>query len=222
MNDKVSIKVQPNGLGLHIGEDADFQDVVKEIENKFSENAKFYGKAKMTVSFDGKTLSDLEERKIIDVITKNSELEIICIIDKNTDNNDINIRALQQYSEPDLKQFSRFYSKELSEGQILESEGNIVIIGNIPSGCTVIASGNAIILGAVYGELYVGLSSTKHQYVIAFDFQPERMEINKIKYKPDKKNKISRKNKDKPHIAYVDGIRIALEPFTNELPKILQ
>ena len=56
MNNAVVIKGTTYGFSVYIDEQADFAMICDEVRNKFRESAKFFGNAKMAISFDGKKL----------------------------------------------------------------------------------------------------------------------------------------------------------------------
>ena len=98
MKNAVIIKSFPNGLTIFLDSEIPFSQLLEEIGMKFSESANFFKDASMVLSFEGRELSEQEERQIVDMITANSRLNIVCIMgkDKETDRNFL--RALQQFS----------------------------------------------------------------------------------------------------------------------------
>ncbi len=98
MKNAVIIKSFPNGLSIFLDSDLPFPQLLQEIAMKFSESANFFKDASMVLSFEGRELSEQEERQIVDTITANSRLNVVCIMgmDKETERNFV--RALQQFS----------------------------------------------------------------------------------------------------------------------------
>ena len=56
MNHAVVIKGTTYGFSVYIDEQADFATIYDDVRNKFRESAKFFGNAKMAISFEGKGL----------------------------------------------------------------------------------------------------------------------------------------------------------------------
>ena len=96
MKNPVIIKSFPNGLSLYLDDAMPFDRLLEEIAVKFKESAQFFKDAHMGISFEGRKLTEAEEREVLDVISDNSSLNIICIIGKDDENNQNYIRALQQ------------------------------------------------------------------------------------------------------------------------------
>ena len=52
MNSTVMLKSFKNGINIKLDPDAPFETVYKELIEKFSSSAKFFGKAKLVISFE--------------------------------------------------------------------------------------------------------------------------------------------------------------------------
>ena len=68
MKNPVIIKSFPNGLSLYLDETLPFEMLLEEIAVKFKESAQFFKDAHMGISFEGRKLTEEEERIILDVI----------------------------------------------------------------------------------------------------------------------------------------------------------
>ena len=71
------IKSFPNGINLILKEDVNFEDLLNEIGDKFEKSRPFFGNASMALSFEGRNLSEEEETKIVDVINKCSDIDVV-------------------------------------------------------------------------------------------------------------------------------------------------
>lgn len=76
-----------------------FSQLLQEIAFKFKESAHFFKDASMVLSFEGRSLSDQEERQIVNTITANSALNVMCIMGKNEETNKNFVKALQRLSD---------------------------------------------------------------------------------------------------------------------------
>ena len=56
MKDLVLIKSFPNGIALHLDQDAPFEKLLEEIAYKFSEARAFFGNATMALSLEDRQL----------------------------------------------------------------------------------------------------------------------------------------------------------------------
>ena len=220
MKNPVIIKSFPNGLSIYLDEEMPFDQLLKEIGLKFKESAHFFKNASMVLSFEGRKLSDQEERMIINTITANSELNVMCIMGKNEETNKNYIKALQKlsYHQQVMENAGQFYKGTLKDGQMLETENSIIVLGDVYPGACVISSKDIIILGGLYGQAYAGGNGEDGHFVVALEMSPEKLKIGDFKYKTsEKQSKWPIKPKVQPKIAYVEDGRVKLEPITKEV-----
>ena len=99
---------------------------------------------------------------------------------------------------------------------MLESEENIVILGDVNPGCTVISSQSIVVLGGLYGEAYAGLEGEGSYYIAALEMAPEKLKIGDFKYTAQKA-RWGIKPKVHPQVAYVKNNKVVLDSLTKEL-----
>lgn len=212
MSELVTIKSSHSGIELRLNAELPFPDLLKAVEEKFRQSADFFKNAKMAVSFSGRTLSISEEEQLIQVITQTTNLEIICIIDHDERKELIYKRAVTQCLSELEKSDGQFYRGTLKRRQLLESESSIVILGDVEFGAKVVAKGNIIILGTLYGSVHAGAAGDRNAFIIALSMQPQRLVIGDIEAKRQLIYQDSL-SINGPQIAVVDGKRIYLDPL---------
>lgn len=220
MKDNVVIKSYQNGITLMLSEEISFEELKKEIAYKFLESGKFFGNAKMAVSFVGRKLSNQEEFEILQIIQENCSLNIVCLVGKDEETNQNYLKALQEMEHRmgDQNSDGQFYKGTLKNRQILETESSIVILGDVYPGSTIIASKNIIVLGGLYGDAYAGGNGEEGHYIVALEMEPEKLKIGDFKYKnSEKAKKWTIKPKVQPKVAYVKNNKVIMEPLTKEL-----
>ncbi len=220
MKNAVIIKSFPNGLSIFLDSELPFSQLLEEIAMKFSESANFFKDASMVLSFEGRVLSDQEERQIVDVISANSRLKIVCIMGKDEETERNFVKALQQLSfhQEVMENAGQFYKGTLKDGQILETENSIIVLGDVYPGACIISSKDIVVLGGLYGQAYAGGNGEDGHFVVALEMSPEKLKIGDFKYKTsEKQSKWSIKPKIQPKIAYVEDGRVIIEPITKEL-----
>ncbi|MDE6601851.1 MAG: septum site-determining protein MinC [Lachnospiraceae bacterium] len=220
MKNAVIIKSFQNGLSIFLDSELPFSQLLEEIAMKFSESANFFKDASMVLSFEGRVLSDQEERQIVDTISANSRLNIVCIMGKDEETDRSFIKALQQLSfhQEVLENAGQFYKGTLKDGQILETENSIIVLGDVYPGACIISSKDIVVLGGLYGQAYAGGNGEDGHFVVALEMSPEKLKIGDFKYKTsEKQSKWSIKPKIQPKIAYVKDARVFIEPITKEL-----
>lgn len=218
MKDAVVMKSYPNGINLFLNQESSMEEILTELKTKFSESRSFFGNARTALSMEGKNLTDAEQLKIVDTIRQNSDLNIICLVGKDDSTGQSFMKALERADRhlPQENNTGRFYKGSLTDKQMIESEESIVILGDVYPGCSVISSGDIIVLGGLYGEAYAGLGEDSRHFVAALEMAPEKLKIGDFKYTV-KSAKWGIKPKIQPQVAYVKKDRIILESLTKEL-----
>lgn len=219
MSEAVKITSYQNGITLRLNSEVSFEDILSELALKFTQGKNFFGKASVALSIEGREVTDVEELQIIDAIKKNSDVNIICIIGRNEETDRTFIKALQQVEKKLAGgDEGQFYKGTLKNGDVLDTENSIIIMGDVNPGCTVISAKNIIVLGGLYGEAYAGGNGQEKAYVVALEMEPERLSIGDFKYKSkEKQSKWGIRPKVQPKIAYVKNEKIVMEPLTKEL-----
>ena len=221
MSSPVIIKSFQNGIAVILDENLPFQTILDEVGLKFKESAAFFKDAKMALSFEGRKLNTEEEKQLISQITSNCSLHIVCLVGKDEEKNQTYLKAIHQVDKRDENE-GRFYRGTLKDGQILEIDSSIVIIGDVYPGSCVAAKKDIIIIGGLYGEAYAGADGEKGHFVAALEMSPEKLKIGDLKYDTGKKpGKWSIRQKVQPKIAYEKAGQVLVEPITKELLNML-
>ena len=114
MKNTVIIKSFQNGISVYLNEDIPFPELLEEVIFKFRESRNFFKNAKMAISLEGRSLSDEEERIILNAICDNSDLHIVCLVGKDEEKNQNYLKAIQQLESHFAVIFSMFQSAFLS------------------------------------------------------------------------------------------------------------
>ena len=224
MNNAVVIKGTTYGFSVYVDEQADFETISQQVKEKFKESAKFFGAAKMAITFEGKQLTDEEQRMLLDIISENSDVQIVCVIEKNSETEELHRRSLEEHFQEQHMQAldssnGQFYKGNLRSGQVLETETSIIIVGDVNQGATVTSKGNIIVLGALLGNVYAGAGGNENAFVMALELDPVQIRIaDTIARAPDKVGKaLWKREKEKtkePKIAFRSEGNIFIEPVS--------
>lgn len=225
MSQSVILKSNKYGLNLILDQEVSFQTLLDGIVDKFKESEPFFKNAKMAISFEGRSLSQEEEYRIIDAITNNSSVSIICILDNDAMKEQITKKQIERYDEEQALKTGHFYKGTLRSGQILECEKSVIVIGDINPGAKIISKGNIIILGALKGNAYAGANGNEQAFVAALEMDPVQIKIGDvIGRSADKAFFSGRRLKHKkqmismdPQVAIVKEGNIYIEPITKGL-----
>lgn len=201
----VIIKSYQNGLSLHISSTDPFEDILNEIGGKFEESKKFFKNASVALSIEGRNLSTDEEKAIIQVINEHSDLQIICLVGKDSNTNKSFVKALKKVETQKEENNCRFFTGDVFEDQVVESEGNLVIYGNVNAGATIAAAKSVIVLGNLDGEVYAGLNNESGNFITAVRMNPSKAKIGALKYVPGSKGLFNKKKNEVCIIFEKDG-----------------
>ncbi|MBR1477995.1 MAG: septum site-determining protein MinC [Lachnospiraceae bacterium] len=221
MAEKIKLKLFNNGLSVYVDESMTFEEIIEKVSAKFSENRNFFGKKNLALSIEGCTLSDREELSLIEAIQSNSGLKIICVIGKDEDTDKSFIKALshveKRINTDNDENTCEFYRGTLRDGEVVDTDKSIVILGDVYPDCVVRSSGDIIVLGGLYGEAYAGCEGDDTAFCMALEMQPERLKIGDFLLVNEKPSKWSFKLKVSPKLAYVKGQKVVLENVSKEL-----
>lgn len=221
MNNSVIIKSYKGGIAVYLDEEMDFEQLVKEVQAKFRDNARFFGNMRVAVSFEGRELTSRQENRLVDAISCNSDLHVVCVVGKDREKEKRfmeTLDAFERYFPKADQNNGQFYRGNLSNGQILETEGSIVIIGDVAPGCSVISTKDIIVIGRLLGSAYAGGNGSDEHFVVALEMSPQKLKIGDFKYKTKEKSRWqARTKKGQPQIAFVKNDEVQMQTITNEL-----
>lgn len=238
MNNTVMIKGNKSGIVLVLDAKPDFNSLKNDIAEKFQETAKFFGKANMAISFEGRELSTEEQREVLQIIESKTELKIACIVSKDKEQEELFKRSLEENLVNLEENSGQFYKGNLRSGQVLEVETSVIVIGDVNVGAKVVSKGNIIVIGNLKGNAFAGAGGNKDAFVLALGMQPIQIRIaDFIARAPDKADKGFFKDKgffgrrrekkniqelQEPQeikIAFVEGDNIYIEPLSKDVLK---
>lgn len=182
--DAVVIKRFQNGIRLYLDAEMEFEELKAEVAEKFCRSASFFQDASVAVSFEGRPLTPEQETDLVEAISENSSLEVTCLIGKEEEDGALYARAVEAAFRrfADRENTGRFYRGTLKRGQILESSGSIIIVGDVNPGACVISSGNVVVLGALRGTAMSGGDGRAGSFIAALEMTPQKLKIGDFKY----------------------------------------
>ena len=175
MSNHVIIKGKNDRLVIALDPDVSFLDICDILKTKILEARNFIGNSRMAIEFSGRTLTNEEENILIGIITDNSNIVISYIFSKREDSEqEIDLEHLNPLIEEGK---THFYRGTLRSGSKIESDGNIVVVGDVNPSSIVKARGNVIVLGHLNGTVYAGLGGDDRAFIGAVHFNPIQLTI---------------------------------------------
>ena len=214
----VIIKCNKYGLIVILDENLPFEELIKDVEDKFKESAKFFKNAKMAMTIRGRSLTQAEEKQVVETIVDSCGLHILCIIDEDRKEELLFHQAVDKAMEEKDAEDGWFYRGTLRSGQVLESEHSIVIIGDVNPGANVTSKGNIVVLGSLRGIAYAGATGDRNCFVAALVMKPIQVKIaDKMARSAITKRVDDAEYKLDPKIAYVKEDHIYVKPISQEI-----
>ena len=163
MKNCISINLRKNEIVIKLSEEAEQKDIITSLKKKLPELKKLYQDEKTPILVTGKVLKNKEIDEIRDLIKEKIDVEIDFDMPKG-----LGLHSIKKTFEKEIAvSETKFHRGSLRSGQKIETEGSIVIIGDVNSGAEVMASDNIIIQGALRGLAHAGAKGNRQAIIAA-------------------------------------------------------
>lgn len=163
MKNCVSINLKRNEILIKISEEAEQKEIVNNLKKKIPELKKLYQDEKTPIKVTGKILKNKEIDEIQSLIKEKIDVAIDFDTPKTLGLHSIK-RTFNQKTEISE---TKYYRGALRSGQKMETEGSLVILGDVNSGAEVVAGDNIVVLGALRGLAHAGAKGNKQAIIAA-------------------------------------------------------
>ncbi len=243
MKDNILIKGNQFGLSIHIDEQSTFDLIYEELKRKLIDGKNFFGNSKVVLSFEGKKLTSKEIDQLSQLVSDETNLQIICSLHKEFDfdrveeriekvaNDSIEpkIKAYKDYIEQlesqlrlQAQKFREqdeqivFHFSNLRSGQQIVTKSHVVILGDVNNGSRIESGGKVIVLGRLKGVVQAGLDPQQKGFVFALDMNPIQLRIGNAIGRASDQPTVSSKSGE-AQIAYEEDGRIVIENIHNQV-----
>ncbi len=196
----IRFKGKREGISIYI-QKGSFEDIKEELETKIKKSEKFFRGAKVIeiAGIDGKYLTQKEKEAIVTLVTEKYNM----IVDEHKELSKENslqaeeieeVEEVEEEPEIDLECYdglkegsTKFINSTIRSGQLIEYDGNVVVIGDVNPGGEISVKGNIVVMGTLRGVANAGNDGNKDAIVAAFNLSPTQLRIaNLITRRPDK------------------------------------
>ncbi len=181
-NNCVSINLKKDEIVIKLSETSSQKEIVAILNKKIPELKKLYKEEKTPIRVAGKVLKNKEIDEIKDIIKNNIDVEVNFDTPKTLGLHSIKKTFVKETSVSETK----FHSGSLRSGQKIETEGSLVILGDVNSGAEVIASDNIVVLGTLRGLAHAGAKGNKQAIIAAGVFDAVQIRIANVIKKIDR------------------------------------
>ena len=163
MKNCISINLRRNEILIKISEEASQLEIIECLKSKLPELKKLYKDDKTPITVTGKVLKNKEIDQIQQLIKEKIDVEIDFDTPKT-----LGLHSIKRtFNSKITVSETKFHRGSLRSGQKLETEGSLVILGDVNSGAEVMAAENIVVLGALRGLAHAGAKGNKEAIVSA-------------------------------------------------------
>ena len=209
----VKIKGLKKGLLFIFTPEKPLAEYMADLTQTFSEKPSWFQSA--AVQFDPESMKHLTKEEI-------GTLQRLCldhnmILDNYYDppQTSKTVASAKPSVQPaEVPSPSLVINRTLRSGQKIQSEGTVVIYGNVNESAEITAGGDVIVLGKLEGIVHAGCFGKKDSFIFALSLAPNQLRIT---------DHISRSNgevdlADYPEIAYLEGDNIYIKRYNSREP----
>jgi septum site-determining protein MinC len=178
----VTIKGTKDGLTLHLDDRCSFQELLTEIEEKLSGNQRMGQDSPLLtvhVKVGTRYITNNEEGLLRALIRKKKNLVV----------GSIESEVITKAEAQEWKKQSEVMTvcKMVRSGQVLEVPGDLLLIGDVNPGGTVVAGGNIFVVGSLRGQAHAGRKGNKEAVIVASVMKPAQLKIgDQVNRAPDR------------------------------------
>ncbi len=163
MKNCVSINLKKDQIVIKLSDEASHIEIIEALKKKLTELKKLYKEETTPIMVTGKILKNKEIDEIQELIKSKIDVEIDFDMPKS-----LGLHSIKKTFEREIAiSETKFHRGSLRSGQKMESEGSLVIIGDVNSGAEVMASDHIIVLGALRGLAHAGAKGNKQAIIAA-------------------------------------------------------
>lgn len=172
----VSINLKKDEIIIKLNEKAEQKVLIANLKRKLPELKKLYQDEKTPIRIVGKVLKNKEMDEIQKIIKDKIDVEIEFDMPKS-----LGLSSIRKVYESEVGiSETKFHKGSLRSGQKLETEGSLVVLGDVNAGAEVIASDNIVVLGSLRGLAHAGAKGNKQAIIAAGLFDSVQVRIANI------------------------------------------
>lgn len=230
----IKLKGTIDGVKIYLDEKGGISDIITSLYEKLRQFRKFFGDGHCNIYFVGRELEASDKMRLEAVVTamlpessvnygerkkirgeqyieKTIELPKELKEEESKNQEDGEIEEIKEVVTTNFKSSrARFYEGVVRNGKTVESDGHLVLVGNVEEGGKIAAVGNIVVMGTVRGSVEAGCMGNDNAYIIALDFEPSDVRISK-NHRTFEMGELDTENKSKK--AYLINNQIFVEDF---------
>ncbi|ETI69676.1 septum site-determining protein MinC [Neobacillus vireti] len=196
----VTIKGTKEGLVLHLDDSCSYEELKRELDQKLSANLRTQEERhvlSVKVEIGNRYLTENLQEELKNLIRQKKNL----VVDEIVSNVITKEEAKALKADTEVITVTRI----VRSGQVLEVPGDILLIGDVNPGGTVIAGGNIFIMGVLKGIAHAGCFGNDQAVIAASSMKPAQLRISD--YLNREPISVQSNEKQEMECAYIDENR---------------
>ena len=176
MKSKTRITQKQDKIVITINEEAEIEEVNKEIEKKVKELKKLYKEEKIPIFVTGRILKNKEIEDIKEIIQRFIDVKV-----EFESPTTLGLHGIKKTFEREIENSdTKFVKGSIRSGKKVEYEGSVVILGDVNGGAEVISGENIVVLGDLRGLAHAGAKGNKKAIIAANRIETPQVRIANI------------------------------------------
>lgn len=176
-----------SGLVILLPEDGDFDFLCHRLRDKLAQGGRFFQGSEVTIQIGSRTLSPAEQNTLATILHEsNMSLRSISEGGDPVAEAQAALRAAEQARRASTvpaaallkeSETAQVVTKTLRSGQEVRHDGDVIVLGDVNPGASVIATGHIVVMGALRGVAHAGCAGNTGALVAATKLRPTQLRI---------------------------------------------
>lgn len=176
MRNPVEISMKKNEIVIRISEKATYEESLECLKKKIPALKKLYKTEKTPILVTGKILKNREMDEVKEIINEGIDVKVTFDSPKT-----LGLYGIKKAFEKEIENSeTKFYKGNLRSGRKIETEGSLVILGDVNGGAEVIAGENIVVLGVLRGLAHAGAKGNKKGIIASQRIESPQIRIANI------------------------------------------
>lgn len=207
----ITIKGIKDGLVFRLDEQCDFNELLTELQDMLenSHQAILSGPlVAIDVQYGVRELTDEQKLEILDVLRTKRNLLVRSIEGS---------KSVEVKENAVLRTPLTTISGMVRSGQVLRQDGNLLFLGDVNPGGSIVCTGDIYILGALRGMAHAGSEGSEHAIIGASYLAPTQLRIAEVISRPPDsgEEESSHPQETQMEFAYLEGGKMQIDKMAN-------
>ncbi len=188
MQQVVTIKGGKDGLRLHIADDAEWQQVMRALQEQFVQGQQFFSGARLHLDVGERTLTDAQLAEVLGLMSSHGIVPQHLIAADRDSRDRARAAGLTVRVAPETRPAAgtptvapapeaTLLVRTVRSGQVIRHAGHVTLIGDVNAGAEIIAGGSVVVWGRLRGLVHAGAMGDRTAVIAALELRPTQLRI---------------------------------------------